>query len=335
MLTNPVLVEATRGELTESSHRGSVAVVDADGALVFSVGEIDRPIFPRSAVKALQALPLLETGAAEKYALTNEEIALACASHNGEPDHVRAAQRMLRKAGLDAKDLECGAHWPMYEPAARALERECATPSALHNNCSGKHAGFICLGTGGLGIDPSGYSRPSHEVQSAIRTTLEEMTDTPHTVDAMAVDGCSIPTYAVPLRALALGFARFGTGHGLGPIRSAAAARIRHALTVAPFMLAGTKRFDTEVVGGLRGRAFTKVGAEGAFCASLPEAGLGIALKMDDGAARAAEVVMAAMIVRFLELNEPEFSVIRRWLPFVLTNWNGIEVGLLRNTKLI
>ncbi len=334
-MINPVLVEATRGELTESSHRGSVAVVDADGALVFSVGEIDRPIFPRSAVKALQALPLLETGAAEKYALTDEEIAVACASHNGEPAHVRTAQSMLMKAGRDAKDLECGAHWPMYEPAARALERECTAPSALHNNCSGKHAGFICLGTGGLGIDPAGYSGPSHEVQTAVRSTLEELTGAPHTVDAMAVDGCSIPTYAVPLRALALGFARFGTGHGLSPVRTAAAASIRHALTVAPFMLAGTKRFDTEVVAGLRGRAFTKVGAEGVFCASLPEVGLGIALKMDDGAARAAEVVMATMIVRFLDLNEPELAVVGRWLPFVLANWNGIEVGLLRNTELI
>ncbi len=151
----------------------------------------------------------------------------------------------------------------------------------------------------------------------------------------MAVDGCSIPTFAVPLRALALGFARFGTGHGLGPARSVAAARIRHALTVAPFMLAGTKRFDTEVVGGLKGRALTKVGAEGVFCASLPEAGLGIALKMDDGAARAAEVVMAALILRFLVLEEAELSVVRKWLPFVLTNWNGIEVGLLRTTELI
>lgn len=334
-MTNPVLVEAMRGELTESSHRGSVAVVDADGDLLFSVGEIDRPIFPRSAIKALQALPLLESGAADKYALTNEEIALACASHNGEPDHVRTARLMLMKAGRGAEDLECGAHWPMYEPAARILGRETTTPSALHNNCSGKHAGFVCLSSGGLGVDPSGYCDPSHEVQSAIRSTLEEVTGAPHTVDAMAVDGCSIPTYAVPLRALALGFARFGTGHGLSPVRSAAAARIRHALTVAPFMLAGTKRFDTEIAGGLRGRAITKVGAEGVFCASLPEVGLGIALKMDDGAARAAEVVMAAMIVRLLELNEPELEVVRKWLPFVLTNWNGTEVGLLRNTELI
>ncbi|HZW47130.1 MAG TPA: asparaginase, partial [Microvirga sp.] len=138
-MDNPFLVEVTRGPLVESRHRGSVSVVDADGATVLSIGDMDRRVFPRSAVKALQALPLLESGAADKYGLTDEEIALACASHSGEPEHVRVAQSMLAKAGQDVSCLECGAHWPMGEAAARALAVSGAEPSALHNNCSGKH----------------------------------------------------------------------------------------------------------------------------------------------------------------------------------------------------
>src|SRR5688572_14120384 len=136
-MDNPFLVEVTRGRLVESRHRGSVSVVDADGGIVLSIGDVDRRVFPRSAVKALQALPLLETGIADKYGLTDEEIALACASHSGEPEHARVAQAMLAKAGRDATCLECGTHWPMGEAAARQLATDGKTPSALHNNCSG------------------------------------------------------------------------------------------------------------------------------------------------------------------------------------------------------
>src|SRR5215210_6853486 len=141
---NPVLVEVMRGALTESRHRGAVAVVDADGATVLALGDVIRPVYPRSAVKPLQALPLIENGAAERYGFGDEELALACASHGGEAAHVEIAARMLARAGLDESALECGAHWPSHQPSAQALARSGATPSALHNNCSGKHAGFLC-----------------------------------------------------------------------------------------------------------------------------------------------------------------------------------------------
>jgi len=146
MITNPVLVEAWRGDSVESFHRGAYAVLDAQGRVVASAGDIERPVFPRSAIKVLQALPLVESGAADRFGLAPEELALACASHGGQPEHVRTAASMLAKAGLDASVLECGTHWPYDETAKLALAAAGESPGALHNNCSGKHAGFACLG---------------------------------------------------------------------------------------------------------------------------------------------------------------------------------------------
>ncbi len=319
-----VLVEVTRGGRVESVHRGAVAVLDADGGVVVSMGDIDAAVFPRSAVKALQALPLLETGAAHALGLTNAEIALACASHNGEPAHVATAQAMLRKAGQADGCLECGTHWPTYDVAARALAASGAVATPLHNNCSGKHAGFICLACAS-NQDPAGYIQAEHPTMRRITAALSETTGTVLDARNRGTDGCSIPTYAIPLRALALAFARFGTGVGWHPDRAAAAVRIRMAVAEHPFMVAGTNRFDTEVMQTLGARAFTKTGAEGVYCAALPDLGFGIAVKCDDGAGRAAEVVTAALLRRFLGEGVPEARI----RP-VLRNWNGIEVGGLR-----
>lgn len=331
-MDNPFLVEVTRGQLVESRHRGSVSVVDADGATVLSIGDVDRRVFPRSAVKALQALPLLERGIADKYNLTDEEIALACASHSGEPEHVRVAETMLAKAGRDVGCLECGTHWPMGEAASRALAAEGKTPNALHNNCSGKHAGFICLACG-TGSDPKGYVGADHPVQRMVREALEDVTGACHSMEKSGIDGCSIPTYAVRLPSLAFGFAKFGTGAGLSGGAKAAAERIRKAVAAHPFMVAGTGRFDTRLMEILRERAFVKVGAEGVYCATFPELGYGIALKADDGHARAAEAMMAGLVLRFLPLNDQESAAIEALAQPVFRNWNGIEVGGIRLTS--
>lgn len=331
-MDNPFLVEVTRGQLVESRHRGSVSVVDADGATVLSIGDVDRRVFPRSAVKALQALPLLERGIAYKYNLTDEELALACASHSGEPEHVRVAEAMLAKAGRDVGCLECGTHWPMGEAASRALAAEGKTPNALHNNCSGKHAGFICLACG-TGNDPKGYVGADHPVQRMVRETLEDVTGACHSMEKSGIDGCSIPTYAVRLPSLAFGFARFGTGAGLSGEAKAAAERIRKAVAAHPFMVAGTGRFDTRLMEILRERAFVKVGAEGVYCATFPELGYGIALKADDGHVRAAEAMMAGLVLRFLPLNDQERAAVEALAQPVFRNWNGIEVGGIRLTS--
>jgi L-asparaginase II len=328
-MANPVVVEVTRGGRIESAHRGAGAVVDAHGRVVMAFGDPERAIYPRSAVKALQALPLVESGAADRLGLSDKEIALACASHSGSEEHVAIARAMLAKAGYDEDVLECGVHWPLGEEEERALARLGRTPSALHNNCSGKHAGFVCLCCD-MGVTPKGYVAPDHNVQREVTAAIEGMTAMRLSEEMRGVDGCSIPTYAVPLVALARGFARLGTGEGLPPIRRNAAARIRAAVAAHPLTVAGRGRFDTEVMTLLGARAFTKSGAEGVFCAALPEAGLGLAVKADDGAGRAAQVMMAALIRRFGGFDDATTVRLARFVSPRLANWNGAEVGLLR-----
>jgi L-asparaginase II len=332
-MDNPVIVEVTRGGVVESRHRGAIAVVDEDGRTVFSLGDIERPVFPRSAVKALQALPLVETGAADRYGLTAAELSLACSSHSGEPAHAEASAAMLAKAGREPGCLECGTHWPMNEEAARALARSGAKPSALHNNCSGKHAGFVCLSCS-EGADPSGYVGPDHVVQRAVKRAMEEMAGVTLRDGERGTDGCSIPTYATPIIALARAFARFGTGKGLPGDRAAAARRLREAVAAHPFMVAGTGRFDTRLMDLLGARVFSKTGAEGVYCAALPEQGLGIALKCDDGQGRAAEVMLAAFVRKVLPLEGEQAKGVAELASPILKNWNGIEVGRLRTVGL-
>jgi L-asparaginase II len=233
---------------------------------------------------------------------------------------------MLAKAGRDLSALECGAQMPLRGGAQIPLYKAGLKPTALHNNCSGKHAGFVCVACA-TGDDPKGYVTPGHPTMRMVTGVLEDMTGARLGDAVCGTDGCSIPTYAIPLRALAFAFARFGSGRGLGPERAKAAARIRAAVAAEPYYVAGADRFDTKAMEALGARAFTKTGAEGVFCAALPELGLGVALKCDDGATRAAEAMMGAVIERFLTLSEAEAAVIGPLTRQPLRNWNGIHVG--------
>jgi L-asparaginase II len=335
MAANPILVEAQRGGVAESLHRGAYAVVDAQGRVHSAAGDISRPVFPRSAVKVLQALPLVASGAADAFGLSDEELALACASHGGEPRHASTSAAMLAKAGLDVAALECGAHWPYNDAALKALARAEQAPSALHNNCSGKHAGFVCLGCHLAGSNERrafvrGYVQPGHAVMREVTAALQASTGWNLSNTPAGTDGCSIPTYAIPLQHLAHAFARVGTGTGLSPGHAQAAARLRAAVARAPQMVAGSGRFDSRVMERFGERVFCKVGAEGMYCAALPTLGLGVAIKMDDGnTARACEVVMAALIEQLLPLSDAEAVFMRSLSDVPLVNWNGIEVGRL------
>jgi L-asparaginase II len=330
-MTNPVLVEVTRGPLVESRHRGAVAVCDAQGNTALALGDVAAPIFPRSAVKALQALPLIERGAADRFGLSEEELALACASHSGEAAHVAGVERMLAKAGLAPSDLRCGAHWPIAQAAAAAVARSGA-PSPLHNNCSGKHAGFLCVARA-IGADPADYWRPEHPVQRLVRDVLEDFTGASLDETSCAIDGCSVPTWAVPLHNLAQGFAKFGGGRDLTSERARAAARLRQACAKAPWFVAGSGRFCTEIMQLFGERVFVKTGAEGVYCAALPQQGLGIAVKCDDGGSRAAQAIIAAVIARFLPLIASERAALERFVAPIQRNWNGFEIGRVRVTK--
>lgn len=338
---NPVLVNVWRGGIVESAHRGAFAVVDAEGALHSQVGDIERPIFPRSAVKLLQALPLVASGAADALQLSNEELALACASHGGEAMHTRTAAAMLAKAGVDVQALECGSHWPYHETTVHEMARQGETPSALHNNCSGKHAGFVCLGCHLAGGQSefrgwlSGYVKPEHPVMREVSAALQATTGWELARSARGTDGCSIPTHAIPLRHLAHAFAKVATGQGLSPDHARAAARLRAACAAAPQMVGGSGRVDTRLMQHFGPRLCCKVGAEGVYCAALPEAGLGIAIKMDDGnTSRAAEAVLAALLQRLLpHTDDADARLLQAIADAPMSNRNGLVIGRLTATS--
>ncbi len=331
-MSNPVLVEVTRGNLVESRHRGMVIAVDGDGKIVFSLGETDAGVFPRSACKAMQALPLMETGAADAYGFDNRALALACSSHNGEREHVELAAAMLAAAGRDVSTLECGDHWSFDQHTIIDQARTLSHPTALHNNCSGKHAGFVCACCHS-GEETAGYVTYDHPLQREIRGVMESLTGTVLAHDNCGTDGCSIPTYAVPLKGLAHGFARMATGSGLEPLRAKGSKRLIEACMAEPFYVAGTKRACTRLMQTAPGRIFAKTGAEGVFCAAIPEKGIAIALKCEDGTTRAAEVTVAATLARFFS-DEPELhAALMAQANHSMKNWNGIHVGDIRVTE--
>jgi L-asparaginase II len=325
-MPNPILVEATRGGIVESRHRGAVAIAGPDGRLILELGSAAEPVFPRSAVKLVQAIPLLQTGTAEAYGFGNAELALAQSSHNGEARHVELAASMLLRAGLSLADLECGAHSPLAEAAASALHAAKAKPTALHNNCSGKHAGM--LATARFSREKTaGYVRPDHPVQVRIARLLAELTGQSVAEAPCGVDGCSVPTWALPLASLAAMFARLASGDGVSAEHAAAGRRLMQAAMTEPFMVAGTGRLCTRAMEAAPGRVFAKTGAEGVYCAALPEQGIAIALKIDDGAKRGAEIALGAV----LQVLMPEAAeALRPLSPDPICNVRGLETGELR-----
>lgn len=331
MLANPVLAQFVRGNWVENRHRGAFCLSDANGQIVLALGDIERPIFPRSAIKPMQALPLFATDAVNKFALDDEALSLACASHHGESDHVRVAQKILAASGLSADDLECGAHLPSNAAARKALEVAHEKPSALHNNCSGKHAGMLSVARA-LGIDTKGYVGREHEVQKRVRAAVEAVLGEDLKEDRCGTDGCSIPTWAAPLRSFARGFARMATGEGLPADMAAAAQRLFEAATSHPHLIAGTDTFDTDAMAAFGGRLMVKVGADGVFCGAIRDTGLGFALKCDDGSLPAATVMIAAILQGIAKPDANAKAVLERYAAKPMTNWRGIDVGTLEAT---
>lgn len=323
-MDNPVLVEVMRGDAVESAHRGAISIVDASGSVVAQIGDTQKPIFPRSAIKPLQTLYLAESGAMDKYGLGSEDLALASSSHNGEDAHIAAVTTMLGKAGLTHQCLECGSQWPVLPADRGTLMKAEQKPDARHNNCSGKHAAFICAAQH-LGERVEGYVKPDHATQRELKGILETLTDyNINDASAIATDGCSIPTYALPLNKLAYAFARFAGASDMGAGRNKAARDIHDACTKHPHLVAGNKRFDSEVMALFGDKVLLKTGAEGAYAGMIPSLGLGIAIKCDDGTTRASEAMMAAALTALLEGGS---DILAPYLAKELKNRNGWSVG--------
>lgn len=327
METFDVRVEVTRGEWVESSHRVHVALVDASGDVRARAGEPERHIFARSAVKPVQALPLVDDGVVSALGLTEEELALCCASHNAEPRHVEMAASILRKAGLDESALACGPHPPYHEPTARAMMAAGREPGRIHNNCSGKHAGMLALARH-HGWPTDGYERPDHPVQRRMLEEVARWTGVPASDVRQATDGCGVVTFGVPLRGLALAFARLGSQAGAEPW--SAPGRIVAAMTAHPFFVAGTGRLCTELIGVADGRLVAKTGAEGVYVAGMPAEGLGLALKVEDGARRASEPALLAMLHALGVLSAADMAELEPFATPVVRNTRDEAVGAVQ-----
>ncbi|MBT3928198.1 MAG: asparaginase [Rhodospirillaceae bacterium] len=324
-----LVIECSRGSAVESSHLVDAALVDASGQVVEAWGDIERFVYPRSAVKSIQVLPFFESGAADKTGATESEIALACASHNGQAAHVSAVRSWLARTGLDETHLECGGHLPYHSESAHECIRRGEAGAAIHNMCSGKHSAFLVTAKM-LGEETQDYIQREHPVQRRVSAAIQEMTGWDLSRSPWAIDGCSIPTIGLPLHALARGAANIADPSAQPAERQAAIARIRAAIAAEPFMIAGDARACSDIIPALDGKAYIKFGAEGVFFAPIQERGLGLALKVRDGATRAADTAIASLLAYLGLLDSAAEEKLAGYLEMPLSNWRGINVGTVR-----
>lgn len=323
------LVEVTRGDIVESVHCGAAAVVTADGDVVASWGDVEQVVYPRSSIKMVQALPTIETGAAEAFALTDAELAIACASHVGTKAHVDTVAGMLERIGLTEDALACGPRPPVDDEAGRALTRAGVDPGRVHNGCSGKHAAMM-LTAQHMGAPVGGYHKVGHPVQQRVIGALEQMTGLDLNLVPRSVDGCSLPIWALPLGNLALAFARIADPSDQPETRQAAIARLWRAIAAAPDMVEGPGLLVSEIMRLAPERIVVKNGAEGVFVAAIRDRGLGIAVKIADGGDRAARVAAAALLLQFAEPTGDLKAALQQGAKVPIHSWAGEPVGEIR-----
>jgi len=312
--------------MVESVHSVAACAVDVAGTVALACGEIDVPVFLRSAAKPFIGATIVESGAAERFGFDARELAVICASHNGEPFHIAAVRSILAKIGLDESALQCGAHAPSYEPAAAALLAQGVTPAAIHNNCSGKHAGILamCLH---LGFDIATYLEIANPAQRRILAFCARLCDDDPQRWPVGIDGCGIPVFATSLRRAALSFARFATLEGVAPADARALRAVRDAMAAEPAYVGGTGRFDSALIAATRGRIVCKAGAEAVHGDALLREGLGLALKVKDGGRRATPPAATALLTSLGALEADELEALAHFAAPDVRNVAGRVVG--------
>ena len=330
------LIEVWRGPLVESRHRGHLSAVAGGGNTIASLGSPETVTYLRSSGKPFQALPVIVSGAADRFGFTEQEIAIACGSHSGEPIHVDTVRSMLGKIGLDESALKCGVHEPFSAEVARELARNQKPPNVLQNNCSGKHAAMLALALH-LGAATESYDDWRNPVQQMIAETFADFSGVPLPQIAVGVDGCGVPVFGVPVRAMALMYARLVAPESFDAVTRDACQRIIKAMIAFPEMVGGTKdRLDTEMIKAGQGRLISKIGAEGVYTVGvLPTAewpsGLGLALKIEDGDDHRARPPAVIEALRQLKvLAEGELSALASYAPIFIRNRRGDRVGEAR-----
>jgi len=320
------VVVQNRGGIVESRHRIHGVVVNEAGERVVEIGASDGVTFLRSAAKPFQALPLVEEGVVDRFGLSGEELALCCGSHNGEPRHLEAAASILRRAGLGPGDLECGPHRPMGEEAARALEREGREAEPIHNNCSGKHAGMLALAVA-MEWPTRGYVGVSHPVQERMLDEIVRWSGIEGGRVGRGTDGCGVVTFALPLVAMARSYARLAAAAARG---DPGPERVVEAMRCHPFYVAGRGRLCTALLEGVGDRLFAKVGAQGVYCAGVPDEGLGVAVKVEDGGRTAAEVALLHLLQGLDLVSSEDLGELAEFARPPIRNTRGERVGEYR-----
>jgi len=331
------LVEVKRGSLTESRHRGHIVVVDPDGNIIASLGAPENVTYLRSSAKPFQAIPLLTSGAADRFGFTDREVALACGSHNGEPIHTELAASMLRKIGLGPEALHCGAHEPYGTEAALELRKRGEQPNALHNNCSGKHAGMLAVAVH-LGASIDNYESPENPVQKLIADVVSQFSGVAVTDMAVGVDGCAVPAFGITVKAMALAYARLISPPASFDKKTRdACERIVRVMSTYPELIGGTSdRLDTELMRAAPGRLVSKVGADGVYTAGIEPSeewphGLGIAIKIEDGDDKRARAPVVIESMRQLGvLRDESLEAVAKYAFFPVKNRRGDVVGEVR-----
>lgn len=325
-----ILAEVIRGETVESIHRGHLIVLDGNGETVASLGNPETITFYRSAAKALQAIPFIESGAVERFGFTEREIALACASHSGEPMHTTLAAGMLEKAGLSEKDLKCGAHLPFHEPTADAMIRADEKPTQIHNNCSGKHSAMLAFAKH-IGADIETYEHLENPIQQEILETISLFTEVPAGEIKIGIDGCAAPNFALSVSAMGRSFAKLvNPPESFDKDLKNACQKIVSAKMNYPELIGGTDRLDTVLMQMAKGKIVSKIGAEGVWlCGVLPcekwKTGLGIALKIEDGDDQRARAAISVKVLRQLGILGAED--LQDYSPLPIKNRRGDLVG--------
>lgn len=324
---NPVMMRRLRGGFVESQHRGAWVLVDGGGSIIDGAGAMRGPVFARSSTKAFQVLPLVEAGAADRFGFSEVELALCVASHNAEDCHTRPIAGLLGRLGLSSDDLKCGAMPPGDPKVRRALASMGESPSALHHNCSGKHAGFLALALH-MGVAANDYIGVESAGQKLVIEVLRSMCDLEADELQIAVDGCSAPTFRLPLHKLAMGMARVADPGGLEGARAVAAERVMTAVCRHPELIAGNhKRLCTDLLRVTNGRLFAKIGAEAVYVIGVRGADRGFALKMDDGSLRLMNFVVVQLLFRLGLLERNEYEALGAWTDSRLFNDAGLEIG--------
>ncbi|ANK80794.1 MAG: hypothetical protein TEF_08270 [Rhizobiales bacterium NRL2] len=326
--SGPIEIVATRGGAVESRHRVHAVVAGPDGDLVSVHGEAGLVAFPRSSLKAMQALSFVETGAADRFECSPVELALACASHEGEDMHADAVGAWLARMGLDPSALACGPQWPRREADMARMIRDGGQPGRVHNNCSGKHAGMLATALH-MGESLEGYADRAHPVQRRVFDTVSAMTGMDLSGAPVGIDGCSAPNPALPLGVMAVAAARFAEADParLGDVRAAACRRLQAAMAAAPEMVGGTGRVDTDLIRAFAGRVFSKTGAEGVYFIYMPEKRLGAVLKAEDGAPRASAAAIWNVLAELGLLDGQAEAALRRHCRPDIRNWDGLVTG--------